>query len=65
MKRVKFLLFIIRKALALSRPIGQGIEEKHEALTSDKEIESYELGLDAKGFSKQKNQNHRLDLVMA
>ena len=41
MKTVKFLLFIIRITLGLSRPIGQGIEEKHEALTSDKEIESY------------------------
>ena len=48
MKTVKFLLFIIRITLVLSRPIGQETEEKHEALTSDKEIESYELGLDEK-----------------
>ena len=48
METVKFLLFIIRIALVLSRPIGQKTEEKYEALTGDKEIESYDLGLDEK-----------------
>ena len=47
MKTVKFLLFIIRIALVLSRPNTKK-QEKHEALTGDKEIESYELGLDEK-----------------
>ena len=45
---MRFLIFATKLALVLSRPIGQETEEKHKALTDDKEIESYELGLDEK-----------------
>ena len=48
MEIMRFLIFAVRLALVLSRPIGQETEEKHEALTGDREIESYELGLDEK-----------------
>ena len=48
MEIMKFLIFAVRLALVLSRPIGQETEEKHESLTGDREIESYELGLDEK-----------------
>ena len=48
MEVMKLLVLIVRIALVLSIPIGQEVGEKHEALTVDKEIESYDLGLDEK-----------------
>ena len=37
MEIMRFLIFTVRLALVLSRPIGQEAEEKHEALTGDRE----------------------------
>ena len=48
MEVMKLLILVVRIVLVLSRPIGQEKGEKHEALTGDKEIESYDLGLDEK-----------------
>ena len=50
MEKIKLILFVARIALVLSRPIGQESGEKHEALTSENEIEieGYDLGLDEK-----------------
>ena len=48
MEKIKLKLFVARIALVLSRPIGQESGEKHEALTSENEIEGYDLGLDEK-----------------
>ena len=48
MEKIKLILFVARIALVLSRPLGQESGEKHEALTSENEIEGYDLGLDEK-----------------
>ena len=42
------IIFVARIALVLSRPIGQELGEKHEALTGENEIEGYDLGSDGK-----------------
>ena len=48
MERTNLIFFVARIALVLSRPIGQELGEKHEALTGEKEIEGYDLGSNRK-----------------
>ena len=40
MEKTKLIFFVARIALVLSRPIGQELREKHEALTGENEIEA-------------------------
>ena len=55
MEKTKLIFLVVRIALVLSRPIGQELGEKHEALTGEKEIEGYDLGSDGKRvFSNRK-----------